>query len=132
MLRSDQLLCGGPCFFVNFLACQHARDLLAASAAVERLRAGPNRDILAGPAIVFLKPEMRVRVRGDLRLMGDCEHWRAAAEPHQPLPYGRGGRTANAGVDFVEHEDRGGCFLGEHDFECKQEPRQLAARGHLH
>ena len=59
MLGSNQLLGGGAGFFGDLLAGEHARDFLAAAAAIERFGAGFHPSILAFAARGLIKPEMR-------------------------------------------------------------------------
>ena len=63
--------------------------------------------------------------------MGDEKHLRRRREALQPLADGRGHRAADAAIHFVEDEHRGRTGLGERDFQCERETRELAARGNL-
>ena len=69
MPGSDEARSCSPGLLCNLFACEHAGNLLATAAKIERLRAGFDGDSFAITARGFVKPEVRVRVRGHLRRM---------------------------------------------------------------
>src|SRR5208282_2750444 len=62
----------------------------------------------------------------------DREHLRPLRQPGQSLAHGVGDRAADARVDFIEDECRGGAALGKADFDGEKKTRQFAAGGHSH
>ena len=84
------------------------------------------RQRVLGDEIVLVGPRRdlrRVRHRDDLHLLRKPRETQSDRIRH---------RTARAGVDLVEHERRRRATVRQHDFERKQETRELAARRDLH
>src|SRR5262245_23903306 len=90
---------GGYC-----AAGEHSRELLDATAEVERLDVGAHRSIVAALG----DAEVRVGEGRDLRQMRNAEHLTVLAERLQQLADGRCYGSADPRVDFVEDE-RGHC-----------------------
>src|SRR5690348_12137216 len=97
---------------------QHPRQL------VDAIRMSQRGQRARGPFTVarFRNLEMMIGVRRHLRQMRDAQHLPARAQRLQHAPDRGGDGTADAGVDFVEHERRHVAHVAGGDLYRQREP----------
>ena len=104
----------------SFTASMMVRDtvwfrFLAAARIVQRHNLGA--DTLAAADHVLRHHEMIRRTRSNLRRMRDGQHLHFFRQPREPRADGIRNRSADAGIDFVEHECRRRATIREHDLQ---------------
>src|SRR5208337_3097776 len=132
MPRSDEAGSRSPRRLRNLSACEHARYLLAPSAAVKRLGAGFDGDSFAIAARCLVKPVMGIGMGRDLRRVRHGQDLRPMPQPGKTSPNRRSSRPANTRVDLIEDKNRGGGLFRENNFESEKKTGQFSARSDLH